>query len=68
MSSETMEHKSALMNYQRLLKLFPAEAIGISNTFLSSSTYVTFTHSQNYLHSVECFMKTMKAYILDGLG
>jgi hypothetical protein len=28
------------MNYQHLLKLFPAEAIGISDIFLSSSIYV----------------------------
>jgi len=57
MSYETLERMSATMNYQHFLKLFPAEAIGISNIFLSSSIYVTFTHSQSYLHSVKCFMK-----------
>jgi len=34
---------------------FPAQATGISNIFLSSSIYVTCTHSQSYLHSVKYF-------------
>ena len=45
---------------QCLLKLFSVEATGVSNIFLSSSIYVTFTLSQSYLHSVNCFMKQWK--------
>ena len=36
MSYETTEHMSVLMNYQRLLKLFSAEAIRISNILTAS--------------------------------
>lgn len=60
MSYETLEYMSVIMNYQRLLKLLPVEATRIYNIFLSSSIYVTFTHSQSYLHSVNCFMKQWK--------